>query len=259
MLETRLTLAEAADRLGVHYQTAYRWVRQGVLPAMKVGGSYEVDPQAVAELARARAEPAPPPARRRVRSWEPYVERLLGALLAGEESKVRELFDRLLASGVSVAELCDHVLSPALYAIGDRWAAGKLSIAEEHRASGICERALARWSAVQPGRPRGVAIVCSPVGDEHQLPGHMATAVLRNARWRVHHLGVGVPADAVVEMARLERADLVVITVTWPPARPEAESLAAALDDDDRQVLVGGAGMTMADLLELTGSSDRSG
>ena len=32
-----LTLHEAAELLGVHYMTAYRYVRLGVLPAVKVG------------------------------------------------------------------------------------------------------------------------------------------------------------------------------------------------------------------------------
>jgi excisionase family DNA binding protein len=33
-------LQTAAARLGVHYQTAYRWVRDGSLPAMKRGTTY---------------------------------------------------------------------------------------------------------------------------------------------------------------------------------------------------------------------------
>jgi excisionase family DNA binding protein len=37
-----MDLREAAGALGVHYQTAYGWVRQGVLPARKVGRGYEV-------------------------------------------------------------------------------------------------------------------------------------------------------------------------------------------------------------------------
>ncbi|MDA8269090.1 MAG: helix-turn-helix domain-containing protein [Actinomycetota bacterium] len=32
-------LQQAADRLGVHYMTVYRYVRTGRLPATKVGGS----------------------------------------------------------------------------------------------------------------------------------------------------------------------------------------------------------------------------
>jgi MerR family transcriptional regulator, light-induced transcriptional regulator len=37
-----LTLHEAADRLKVHYMTAYRWVRRGDLPAFKAGGRLRV-------------------------------------------------------------------------------------------------------------------------------------------------------------------------------------------------------------------------
>ena len=37
MTEQTLTLAEAANHLGVHYMTAYRYVRTGQLPARKAG------------------------------------------------------------------------------------------------------------------------------------------------------------------------------------------------------------------------------
>ena len=37
-----MNLKTAALRLGVHYQTAYRWVRSGQLVAVKVGAGYEI-------------------------------------------------------------------------------------------------------------------------------------------------------------------------------------------------------------------------
>ena len=37
-----MQLREAAEVLGVHYQTVYGWVRQGTLPARKTGRGYEV-------------------------------------------------------------------------------------------------------------------------------------------------------------------------------------------------------------------------
>ena len=37
-----LSLNEAADRLGLHYMTVYKYVRSGKLPARKSGGSWEV-------------------------------------------------------------------------------------------------------------------------------------------------------------------------------------------------------------------------
>ena len=38
-----MTLQEAADALGVHYMTAYRYVRLGLLHAEKIGGSWRVE------------------------------------------------------------------------------------------------------------------------------------------------------------------------------------------------------------------------
>ncbi len=50
-----MNLKTAALRLGVHYQTAYRWMRSGQLVAVKVGAAYEVSEAAVARLQAQRA------------------------------------------------------------------------------------------------------------------------------------------------------------------------------------------------------------
>ena len=42
MTDGVLTLQEAADELGVHYMTAYRYVRLGVMEASKSGGVWQV-------------------------------------------------------------------------------------------------------------------------------------------------------------------------------------------------------------------------
>jgi excisionase family DNA binding protein len=49
-----VNLKTAALRLGVHYQTAYRWVRSGQLVAVKVGAGYEVSDAAVERLVAQR-------------------------------------------------------------------------------------------------------------------------------------------------------------------------------------------------------------
>ena len=43
-----LSLQEAADRLEVHYMTAYRYVRTGRLRAVQIGSQWWVDPQDLA-------------------------------------------------------------------------------------------------------------------------------------------------------------------------------------------------------------------
>jgi MerR family transcriptional regulator, light-induced transcriptional regulator len=72
-----LSLQAAADRLGVHYMTMYRYVRLGLLPARKVSGSWQVDP---ADLEAFVAPSQTPTAR----GEAPWAERLESRMVAGD-------------------------------------------------------------------------------------------------------------------------------------------------------------------------------
>lgn len=50
-----LNLTEAANTLGVHYQTVYKWVRSGELTALRVGGRYEISKTATARFLATRS------------------------------------------------------------------------------------------------------------------------------------------------------------------------------------------------------------
>lgn len=249
--EPGVSLREAANRLGVHYQTAYRWVRAGDLPAAKVQGVYQVSDVDLADFATRRSHREPPPAERTVRSWDRFAAQMHLALIAGEEGKARAILEGLVADGIRLVDCCDNLLGPVLRRIGEEWRAGFIGIAEERRASGICGRLLGRLDPSPPGRPRGVAVVCTPPSDEHGLPGEMATAVLREDHWKVHHLGVGVPADDLVALVATIAPDLVVMSTVWPQARVEAQALAARMGGGPR-VLVGRPGMTLGELVDLS-------
>lgn len=246
---SRLSLEQASIQLGVHYQTAYRWVRQGRLRAWKIGGVYALDPRDVAALAAHRLAPVQPPTRRHVREWGAFADRLFHHLQAGDEVAARDLAEGLVADGLGLAEVGDGVLVPALFRVGEEWAAGRVGIAAEHRASGICERIVCRLSPMPPGRPRGVAVVCSPPGDEHRLPGQMATAALRADHWQVDHLGIGVPESELVRLLDAEQPGLVVISVTWPPDGDAAAVLALRLAAPGRRILAGRPGLSLAELV----------
>jgi MerR family transcriptional regulator, light-induced transcriptional regulator len=248
-LPQSVTLHEAADRLGVHYQTAYRWVRRGELPAMKVAGIYVVDATDLAAFAAARVVPEAPPRQIEVRDWAHQAARFYVALLGGQELVGREQLDRLRDGGAGVTEVCDRVIAPALVKIGFGWTQGMVSIAEEHRASAICERLLARMTPSPPGRPRGICVVASPPGDDHQLPGAMATAALREDHWQVHHVGIHVPVDQIAALAHAEQAGLIVLSVTYPATVVQGEVAARRLSRPGRRVLVGRPGMSLGDLV----------
>ena len=206
-----MDLQAAADALGVHYQTAYGWVRSGRLPARKVGHGYQISDSDVTTLADQRSRGTQPTSQIRVRDWPAQADQVYLAIADGDEIDARKLIGRL-AGHVSVTDLCDKVLGPALRRIGDDWAAGKVSIAQEHRATAICERLLATHAPRPAGRPRGTAIVSTPPGERHGMPALMAAACLREDHWQVQHLSADLPAAEIGTMARQVGATLVVLS-----------------------------------------------
>jgi excisionase family DNA binding protein len=243
-----LDLREAAERLNVHYQTAYRWIRNGSLAATKIGPSYQVSDAEVARFLAHRLAPTPPPKRTNVRDWDLHAARLQRHLVAGDELAARALVDRLVAGHHQPLSLCEQLFSPVLVAIGEQWAGGGLSVAHEHRASAICERLIARIAVYPRGRPRGVAVVCTPPGEQHSIPAAMAAVVLRADRWRVHHLGTEVPPSDLTDFVDDVDADLVVISTTNAEVTSQAE---APADGVNARVLVGGAGRRLTTLVQL--------
>jgi MerR family transcriptional regulator, light-induced transcriptional regulator len=249
-----LPLREAADFLGVHYQTAYGWVRQGVLPAAKVGRSYHVDVADVHSLGAQRAAGTPPRPEVRVRDWQSQADRFYDAIVAGEERLAQRRLERL-AAGVPFIELCERIVAPALRRIGDDWAAGDVTIAVEHRASAICERLIAPLAARQPrGRPRGVAVTATPPRERHELPALMAAGTLREDHWLVQHLATDLPANEVGRLADDVTARLVVLSAATKEGaeRGAAEAAQLAQAYPALLVLAGRPGESLSALRELT-------
>ncbi len=87
-----MQLRDAAEVLGVHYQTAYAWVRQGILPARKTGRGYEVNESDVRALAARRASGRAPRPHVRVRDWAAQAGRLHAAITSGDETAARQFF-----------------------------------------------------------------------------------------------------------------------------------------------------------------------
>jgi excisionase family DNA binding protein len=244
-------LRTAAEQLGVHYQTAYRWVRDGSLPAVKIGASYEVRGDDVQALAFTRSQGVPPPERAEVRDWSSLVERFTEQLLDGDELAARHAVDRLVQGNIEPLLLCSHLFAPAMRSVGRRWEAGVINVATEHRATAICSRQLARIAQHPRGRPRGTCIVGTPAGEQHGLPAAMASVVLRADRWRVHHLGTQVPDDDLLALSVDEGAALVVLSVTLADMVQPTISLANRIQEiASVTVLVGRPGASLPTLLE---------
>jgi excisionase family DNA binding protein len=224
-----LSLHEAADSLGVHYMTAYRYVRLGMLPAVKVGGSWVVTAADVDALRRAGSSPSGSGSGRRRAPWD---ERLAARLVAGDAGGAWSVVEAALSSGVAVDEIYLDVVAPAMRAIGDGWERGDIDVSVEHRASGIAMRLVGRLGPrfARPGRRRGTVVVGTPPGELHSLPLALFSDLVRGDGWDVTDLGADLPVESFV-LAVEAATDLVAVgvSVTSAASLPSAASLLATL------------------------------
>ncbi|MGI9187314.1 MAG: cobalamin-dependent protein [Gaiellales bacterium] len=249
---TLLTLQEAADAVGCHYQTLYKRVRSGELPALVAGGSYRISRDDLDAWLRERDAAKGAVPERAERDWPRQVETLVASLITGDARAARKQLDRLTAGGVTVDELCDRLLAPTLARIGDLWHGNDLSIADEHRASRIVETLLDRATAARPktGPRIGSAVVATAIGDRHSIAAQMVAAGLQAEGFSVHYLGADLPVEEIVNMAKREQADLVALSCCVAE-RGGLSAAIAALNAAGFPVMVGGNGIGRDEALAL--------
>lgn len=244
-----LDLDDVAKEIGVHYQTVYRWVRAGKLPADMVQGRYRVmrhDLTAFIKARRTPKRPRPPGAPRLERA----AETMHTALSTGDEFAARDLARALVAEHTPIVDLVQLVLVPPLQSISQDCHDGKLSIWVEHRASAIAERILGEVAPRPRGRRRGTVMVAAVSGDRHSLATTMAAVALRENNWWVHHLGADMPPDELVQFCDEHKIDVAVLTVINPEYTELTDTTATRIRKSGTPVVVGNPKRTLHELIQ---------
>ncbi|RPI08033.1 MAG: helix-turn-helix domain-containing protein, partial [Actinobacteria bacterium] len=235
-----ISLQEAADRLGVHYMTAYRYVRTGRLPARREGVQWMVDP---ADLAKMRPPERTTRGHGTIRSEGPA--KLAARMAAGDEAGAWGVVEAALASGVEAADIYLDLLVPALEVVGEGWAAAELTVADEHRATAVALRLVGRLGPrfARRGRKRGTVVVGAPAGEQHGLPSAILADLLRGVGFEVLDMGANTPAASFAETAKeASRLVATAIAITTPGGDAAGRAVVKALRQADLGVpiLVGG-------------------
>lgn len=166
---------------------------------------------------------------------------------------VERVLDAMLADG-TFETVADRHLLPALVALGEAWAAGRLDVAAEHAAShAVLRRLAAAYQAAGGAAPaEGSVVVGLPPGARHEL-GALAFAVAaRRAGMPVLYVGPDLPVVDWVATVRRARATAVVIGAVSVDDANAAAEVARALQADDPDLVIalgGGAARTAAERL----------
>jgi excisionase family DNA binding protein len=189
-IERMLTSAEKAQEMGVGVSSVKRWADEGKLEFIVTPGGHR----------RFRSEKGPRPP---------------------SDARATRPPDRIAA----LLKISDR-----LHEIGEQWACGEITVADEHRESHAIAESLDRMRVPNENGP--LCILACPPDELHELPLRMVRLVLEWRGWRTDFLGASTPWDALQDAVKTTKADLVALSARQPFVIPV--KLAA-------QVVVGGS------------------
>src|SRR3954471_5843378 len=223
------TIAEAARRSGVTVPVLRAWERRyGIVAPKRTASGYRLydeddiarvreirrlvesgwspssaSARVVAEGVRARGDDQPEPAGDRAsESPDPLIAAFLDAAVRLDQPGLARVLDEMFARG-SFERVASDLLLPALDALGDAWASGRIGVAAEHTAShAVLRRLSAAFEAAgDPATGRGSVLVGLPPGARHELGALSFAVAARRAGLPVLYLGPDLPVDDWVRAA----------------------------------------------------------
>ncbi len=184
------------------------------------------------------------------------------AAIAFDADRLEHLLDRMFAAG-TFETIADAHLLPALVAIGEAWADGRLGVAGEHAAShAALRRIAAAFQAAGRATPaEGSILVGMPPTVRHELGALAFATAARRAGLPILYLGPDLPVADWVATARRTRARAAVIGVLIAADVRPAVEVAAALraDEPDLAILFGGRSAVRAGTAFAARATDAGG
>lgn len=244
-VDGHLRIGELSRRVGVTPELLRAWERRyGLMqPTRSAGGfrlysdadevrvrqmtSYLEAGLSAAQAARAALEQSDTPETTGAANPGEAASALQEALERYDEAGAHGVLDRSLATFSTEGVLVDIVM-PVLHSLGERWAAGQLTIAQEHFASNVLR---GRLLGLARGWGRGtgpLAVLACPPGEQHDLPLLLFGIPLREAGWRIVFLGGETPISTVERAVAVVAPRAVVLSAARPePLRAVEQELAA--------------------------------
>jgi methanogenic corrinoid protein MtbC1 len=155
----------------------------------------------------------------------------LAALLRLNELRAGAVVEEALSRGLDMQTIARRVMTPALVRVGDLWAEGELTVAEEHAATAMTTRLHERLAARIPRteHPTARAVVAGVAGNQHTLGVRMVADFLTAAGWASYYLGADLPAADLLSMVQRLRPDAVLLGVTLEDQLAEFRSAVGML------------------------------
>lgn len=210
-----------------------RMKQKGIVRSSKVGRQvfYSLASIEIAEALQGLVNADIDSANYQIELNEDLVKQFCRSATNGDELECTAIVDRLLGTRHEIIDIYEELFGSSLQLIGTWWQVGAIDVGQEHLASAIVERLMARalHHSAPPKTTALAAVLGCPPGNWHSLGLRMVSDMLRLSGWRSYFLGANVPIDSFISAIREHRPKAVMFSCPIEEQLPEVDELLAAL------------------------------
>ena len=170
-------------------------------------------------------------------------------LLAMDYTEAFDRIQNIANEGAGILEIYQYIFEPTLKTVGELWASGKISIADEHIISDLIDRALVSLSEQRKNTlnqtKKLTAAFMLPGAEMHEFPLKMTSEIFKSAGWKNYYIGKSIPLFSLQYFLENTKIDVLIFSVTLKEHLNSCESLIQLVKgmrlDHPPLILVGGS------------------
>ncbi|TCV97035.1 methionine synthase (B12-dependent) [Luteibacter rhizovicinus] len=183
---------------------------------------------------------------------KPVRERLSHALVHGIDQYVVEDTEEARQLSSRPLDVIEGPLMTGMNHVGDLFGAGKMFLPQVVKSARVMKKAVAhlipfieeeKLRTGDAGKNNGKIVLATVKGDVHDIGKNIVGVVLRCNNFEVIDLGVMVPTQKILDIARAENADIIGLSGLITPSLEEMSQVAREMQRQDFHVplMIGGA------------------
>lgn len=183
------------------------------------------------------------------RGW-PVSQRLEYALVKGITDFIDEDTEQARLEAAKPLHVIEGALMDGMNVVGDLFGAGKMFLPQVVKSARVMKKAVAYLMPFMEAEKVGEAVktngkilMATVKGDVHDIGKNIVGVVLQCNNYQVIDLGVMVPAEKILQTARLENVDIIGLSGLITPSLDEMVHLAKEMERQgfDIPLMIGGA------------------
>ncbi|NWF86752.1 corrinoid protein [Candidatus Bathyarchaeota archaeon] len=182
---------------------------------------------------------------------ENILKKLVEAIVDLKIENVKALALEAVKNGITAHKVIENGISQGLEIVGKKFEEKEYFLPELITAGLAAKEGLAvlePYLKTETTKASGVIVIGTVKGDLHDIGKNIVVNLLKSAGFKVHDLGVDVPAEKFVEMVQKTNANILalsaLLTTTMPEMKKVIDMLKAKSLKNKTKVVIGGRPVT---------------